>query len=602
MTQIQLEMDINTASSLDSSDILLNWAAGTSIGTGPGAGAGTEARTGADIDTGAGPESPRLLRLIGGPGSGKSRLLATLRRHSDTGPNGRTAQARVDASVPAAGQTAATVAWELGRQLGYGPLDPRELVARIADDAHPVTIVVPDLHRAGVGLLGGADVPSERVSAAAEIAAQVLAPLLELPHVRIAAETGTTGLLSDIADTLDIDLGFDPETGPEEATPPADEAAAPPLGPGSDWTAVDLHERDRALTTAAVEERGRLLADPGYLVHGSPVAVTAALADPETRAPGRLRRVWAAAAPAVTTPGIDAVERAALLHAAALGADKALATYLRPLAATHAWCARWSQPLDGAVALTAMAGGLALVDAEGQVRLFDADTGEQDDVIPADPDIRPGSLTAAAERLLIGTGSDGTVHILGPNAPSPAAVAVAARHNLRTLADEQARPLALDGGAGIPVAVACADGRVHLWPLDGAPMRPTTYQAHGLPITGVAVVQPSDGPLLVATGSLDGTVRLWDGHSVSVMQVPSARRGTLPSALAATDSASGPILAAAWSDQRICLWHLASGRVSVVPWLGPVKALACHMDGGVPTLSVATEATLTAITLQPLPW
>ncbi|CAL9404707.1 hypothetical protein SUDANB6_01530 [Streptomyces sp. enrichment culture] len=73
-------------------------------------------------------------------------------------------------------------------------------------------------------------------------------------------------------------------------------------------------------------------------------------------APGSLRRVWRLAAPELTGHHTDGVERAALLHAAAVGTDPVLAEYLRPLTQQHRWTAVWAQPDLPVAALAAVPG------------------------------------------------------------------------------------------------------------------------------------------------------------------------------------------------------------------------------------------------------
>ncbi len=251
--------------------------------------------------------------------------------------------------------------------------------------------------------------------------------------------------------------------------------------------------------------------------------------------------------------------------------------------------------MSGARSLTPTQRGLALTDALARVLLIDPGTGARSGQVPTEPSLRADACTTAADGLLLA--DSGTLHLAGADTPPAALTAATARHNHRALTDPGTRPTALGSGPDTPVAVGTADGHVHLWFLDRPPAKPIVYRPHDLPVTAITVVRPAGGPLLTLTGALDGTVRLWDAQTGHVMPVPVEQRAAVPAALAATDTPDGPVLAVAWSDQRLHLWHLPSGRLSGIPWPGPVEALAFTPDR---TLHVATPTTLTAITLQPL--
>jgi hypothetical protein len=69
---------------------------------------------------------PRLCLVRGAEGSGKSRLLAWFLAGTIDRPG-----ITVHATVPSEGLTAESFAWELGRQLGYGPLSPVRLLDQV---------------------------------------------------------------------------------------------------------------------------------------------------------------------------------------------------------------------------------------------------------------------------------------------------------------------------------------------------------------------------------------------------------------------------------------------------------------------------------------
>jgi hypothetical protein len=243
----------------------------------------------------------------------------------------------------AQGQIAKTLAWQLGRHLGYGPLEPVQLAQRLASAPRPVLLVVTDLHRAGRGPAHlAASSPCATVS-------DLTTPLLQLPNVRMVIESDTSSL-AGAQEALVLDLGH--TAGPDESGVPlpaqsseGQRPASQPAAAGRDWRTAVPEERehalDRALTTGTASE---LLTDPGYLALASVPAITATLADHTVPAPKRLRAIWAQAAPALSAPSLADTERAALLHAAAVGRDPRLAEYLRPLAESGSWATRWSEP------------------------------------------------------------------------------------------------------------------------------------------------------------------------------------------------------------------------------------------------------------------
>lgn len=487
----------------------------------------------------------------------------------------------------ARGQTARTLAWQLGRQLGYGPTEPDELLGRLRADPRPVLLAVTDLHQAG---RGPAHLPSGRPGTVVD---DLLAPLLRLPDLRMLIETEARELartpdafvltLEPADDALPVGTPL-PGPRPEGAATPAAPA------PGRDWRTASADERehalDRALTTGAAHE---LLRDPGYLVYGSVPAITATLADPAVPLPPSLRAVWADAAPALSAPDLPDSQRAAVLHAAAVGTDPRLAEYLRPLAQSGPWTTSWSRPSRPADALALLPGAAGsdgtLVSANGLGQL--ARIALADGQVVASPSSggtpwQPVALTAVTDDCLLALDGSGTLHPLplATGAQVPMGLGyLALHHNSASLASLPERPTAV---ASTPrhVAVADGQGRVRLWPLYDIGPGPRGVEPHRTGVTAVACLDVSDAAVLVVTGGLDGTVRLWDTEGGDNPPDPVERRAAVPAALAVADTHdAGPVLAVAWSDRRLHLWHLLSGRRAVVPALHDIRALVLTAGG-----------------------
>lgn len=535
------------------------------------------------LDWAADGEGPRLCLVRGAEGSGKSGLLAWLLAGT-VGRPGIT----VHATVPSAGLTTESFAWELGRQLGYGPLSPARLLDQVAADERPLLLLIPDLHRAGAG-------PADLPSAAPEtLVTELLEPLLVIPHLRAAVEVGRSGLLT--TDGVEVvDLGDGVGKGPDQASY-GDLVATVPHTPDDrpDWSRAPDAVRRRILDVALrTDDEGAavrgLLADPGFLVHGSAAALTATLADERIPVPGRLREVWRRAAPELTAYHTDSAERAALLHAAAVGTDPHLTEYLRPLAQRHWWSAVWARPDLSVTALAQLPGGehrLLASDPAGRLRTYDVESGAS--VGTASPfvhptPVRPRSVAPRdARSALLLDGSDALLPFVTEDDPTTAFALgrIAEHHGSAALDQEESLVTALgSGGSRSPYAVVGdRGGTVHVWSLGEYQDVPRSYRVHEQPVTAVTCVDTADGLTLTFSAGADGSVRLWE-ISAEPMPVPVQQRRYRTTALAATDTPAGPVLAVAWSDGELHLWHVLSGRVRVLPWLHGCDTLAMTPEG-----------------------
>ncbi|MEU4091906.1 WD40 repeat domain-containing protein [Streptomyces sp. NPDC026673] len=521
------------------------------------------------LDWAADGTAPRLCLLTGGRGGGKSRLLAWYVTGSGPHP-----ALRVHALVPAAGLTAEVFTWEMGRQLGYGPLDAPDVLRRLARDARPVLLAVPDLHQA----LGAAP---------AEIVGGLLGPLLRLPHVRLIVEAADSGTVGRLAPFREVAL-----PGALSATEPAMDGeelagllASVPAGPAGspDWERAPETVRARVLGLAlATGTAGRLTGDPGFLVHGPAPAITAALADSRTPAPPGLRAVWRRAAPALTGLGLTGPERAAVLHAAALADDPKLAAYLAPLARGHSWTARWASP-EPVTALTLGGDALLTADPVGRLRLLDPATGGVRRGVPADPAVRPVAAVSLAGSVLLLDGND-FLHPAGD--VSVALSRIADVHN-----PAAAAPTAL-AACGRHVVVGDAGGRAHLWDVDAHDRGAAGRTLHPAPVTALALLEvPAHDLTFCLSGGADGTLRLWE-TGTDPMPEPVDRREAVVTALAASDTPAGPMVAAAWSDGELHLWNLFEATRRVLTPPHRAAALALAGDG---TLFVAGTAGIAAL-------
>ncbi|WP_329489191.1 hypothetical protein OG618_21655 [Kitasatospora sp. NBC_01246] len=526
--------------------------------------------------------APRLCRVAGPPGAGKSHLLAWLVRGctTDEAPGER----RIHAVLPAAGATLRTAVWSLGHQLDLVAHAPGPLIEAIAADNRPTLICVPELDRA--------DDPAGLVTG-------LLDPLLRLPGVRLVVEAATGGAAAGAFTAVPApavlelgdphwtdrerfaqwaaarggDAGAYPLPGPVLGTP-----AAPPVVPaGADLRSAG-EEALSALWTAAAAggDPGPLTADPLLYALARPVPVTAAV----ERRDDALGRAWRAAGPAVIEEPDPAV-RAAVLRTRLLGADTAAAAAAAVLAQLPApWSGRWAR-WEGtdrdwpgpAVAVTAGVGPylsqVLVADPTGAVRTFDVATGRRVGavVVPSPRPLRGLAVTAGGSVVLLDAW--GRAELVVPAEPRPGLDGyglMAALDAVRAVAGGPGGGLsavaAIGGLADSAPAFGDAAGAVH-WYQDGAVVSERLHQG---PVTALAGAALGGGPLsdpeipLLVSGGFDGAVRLWGPRSAP-MPEPSDRRGCPVTAVAAGATAAGPVVAAAWSDGLVRVRDLGTGGV-----------------------------------------
>ncbi|MFE4602683.1 hypothetical protein ACFRKE_17705 [Kitasatospora indigofera] len=519
--------------------------------------------------------APRLCRVSGPPGVGKSHLLDWLATGC-TRPETPAAR-RIRAVLPADGHSLSSAVWSLGVRLGLSARTAQELTAALAEDGRPTVICVPGLNRA-------AD--------PAALVAGLLRPLLELPQVRLVVEavTGSPGAAAfgpgpapavmELDDPQWTDRerfgawclghGGDPGAYPNPAAalgrselprPAAlgELAARIPVRP--DGTPDLLRTEQDLLSefwTAAAREggAGRMQADPLLLVLAGPVAVTAALEGED----GTVVRAWWAAGPALVEQA-DPAQRAATLRARLLGVDEAAVARLSavPAAWAGAWALwpsagdAWPGPVTAlAAGLGAYAGQVLLAGPTGAVRTVDAATGRPGSLlVPGPRPLRALAATPGGTVVLLDAG--GRTELLAPPRPGPGLDPYAlggALDRLRAAAAGELSTLAaVPGLSGAAPAVGDVAGGV-CWDEDGEVRREQLHQGPVTALAGAAVdgdgVSDEGFPLLVS-GGFDGVVRLWGPRS-EPMPGPLDRREGPVTAVAAGIGAAGPVVAAAWED------------------------------------------------------
>ncbi|MEV6210480.1 hypothetical protein [Kitasatospora sp. NPDC051914] len=507
--------------------------------------------------------APRLCRVAGSAGAGKTHLLSWL-AEAGTGedvPEHR----RVHAVLAGERLTVDSALWQLGRQLGHLVRRPDELLAALEDDGLRIVVCVPDLGRAVH--------PSHLV-------AGLLRPLAESELVRMVVEAPDGGAAAVAFGTvvpepavLDLDLpqwteparfaawaaavGADPAAYPSPGA--AEGTAGRPAETGAELIArvprhpdgrPDLGAADAALLgdlwTAAARDGSAegMLADAQLLSRAEPVAVTAAL----DQVYGAVPAAWTAAGPALVGEPDPAV-RAAVLRTRLIGMDDEAAERLAAVPAP--WRAVWAMwpdsskgwpgPVAGlAVGTGGYAGQLLLADPSGVVRTVDAPTGRPlaRVALPAARPLR--GLTAAADGTVVLLDAEGTAAALPrPGAAHPAEAVEAALEALRAAARGGLSAIAATGAEGLP-AVGDDTGAVHRY---GTGVGAVGEKLHEGPVTALAGTTG-----LLVSGGFDGSVRVWADGADAPADEALDRRGGQVTALAAADTPAGPVVAAAWAD------------------------------------------------------
>ncbi|GAA2252626.1 hypothetical protein GCM10010430_40320 [Kitasatospora cystarginea] len=531
------------------------------------------------------PRAPRLCRVSGPSGAGKSHLLAWLVAGCTT--SGTPGGQRIHAVLPAAGATVRSAVWTLGQQLGVVAHGVRPLLEVLAADDRHTVICVPELDSAAE--------PGRLVT-------ELLDPVMESAHVRLVVEAATggeaAGAFATVAESAVLELddprwtdrarfdawcaeagadaGAYPLPGPALglARPPAPAGAKELIArvPRDADGALDLRAADPDLLsdvwTAAARagDLGPLTADPLLYALARPTAVTAATEG----STDEVALAWDAAGPAVIDEG-DPGTRAAVLRTRLLGVDAAAASTLAPLSGAWAgrW-ARWRRTEGWPGPAVAMAPGAAqyvsqllVADAGGSVRGYDAATGRRSGsvVVPDPRPLRALAVTAGGTVVLLDPW--GGTELVVPTEPRPGVephALTAAVDQISSIADELTALAAIGLLPKAAPAFGDAAGEVH-WYQDGEVVSERLHHGAVTALAATAVggqgLAEPEIPLL-ASGGLDGAVRLWGPYSDPLAE-PCDRRDCPVTAVAVGSTAAGPLVGAAWADGLVRVRGLGPG-------------------------------------------
>jgi hypothetical protein len=391
----------------------------------------------------------------------------------------------------------------------------------------------------------------------------------------------------------------------------------------ADWAAAPAYTRTHlARHAAAAGVLGRLLADPGFLVHADPLAVSASFDALGDETPIRLRKVWRFAGPALVATDNPA-ERAALLRLAALHhRDDEVARWFGPYEEAAPWTARWvdarpATPGAGrwsgpAVALTYGSGPrdgqLVIATAGGRLHTVSPAGGENVGRIAGDP-LAVHGLVAFGDGAVMTLDRHGVLRLTRPLTVGSRADRLNTLLNMTPVAsvDSKAVIAAVRAYACAPrsalganrdvsmLAVGERTGAVQVWRLNGGPPTVAGQALHEGPVTAVTLLSPDGQRTLSVSGGADGAVRLWHPGTDRPGE-PLGRRGVPVTAVAGGRLSTGPAVAAAWPDGLISLWDLSTGDQATIRLGFPVYALALGDDD---TLVLGSEHGTTALRLTP---
>jgi len=108
---------------------------------------------------------------------------------------------------------------------------------------------------------------------------------------------------------------------------------------------------------------------------------------------------------------------------------------------------------------------------------------------------------------------------------------------------------------GEHIALTQRDGSIGLWRVDGASESPTTLPGHGESATALAY---SSGGQLLASGSRDNTVKVWDVATGEELRTFEGHTGPVYSV---DFSPGGRLLASGSGDGTVRLWDVDTGRI-----------------------------------------
>jgi hypothetical protein len=172
----------------------------------------------------------------------------------------------------------------------------------------------------------------------------------------------------------------------------------------------------------------------------------------------------------------------------------------------------------------------------------------------------------------------------GEALPTEIAAVASARHLLGPLSPEErklTRAVAMARFGSDALRAAQGEPRREGEPrLGWAALQPSathvTLSGHTKGVTSLAALTLADGRCLLASGSWDDTIRLWDPASGSTVGAPLTGHTWSVTSLAALRLADGRCLLASGSrDKTIRLWDPLSGRAARLP-RSPVTPMLCN--------------------------